>query len=202
MSRNIDTVSPRAIKLAIRVGAREALATFKRQSTQTQLLMKSTVKNAGGGRYTFIISSSSVDREKDVVDVHGIDLDNFKINPVVLWAHNSSLPPIARAANIRIAEDKLLADVIFPELGTSKLADEVRGLVEQGFVGAASIGFQPIEMSFNDAKGGFDFHKIELHEFSLVPVPANSEATIRRALRNTEVDKEIVRQVVREALRV
>lgn len=188
---------------AVRAGCQAAIATTKRHSVQKTLQLRSTVTKAAGDRvFTFTISSASVDRDRDTIDPRQIDLESFQSNPVVLWAHNNSLPPIARASNLRVVGDKLVADVTFPEPGISALADEVCGLVEAGFVNAASIGFAPTEPpTFNDQRGGFDFGKVELHEFSLVPVPANPDALVQRTFTGGEVDRAIVRQLVHEEIR-
>ena len=38
----------------------------------------------------FIASKEIVDRGGDVINIKGIDLKNFKKNPVILWSHNRS----------------------------------------------------------------------------------------------------------------
>jgi hypothetical protein len=44
------------------------------------------------------------------------------------------------------------------------------------------VGFDPIEVQPN-GKGGFNYDKWELLELSIVAVPANPGATVRRAAR-------------------
>ena len=53
-----------------------------------------TVKKLGERKYEFIASTSDIDRDDEVIEVTGWDLKNFKKNPVIMWAHNYSNPPI------------------------------------------------------------------------------------------------------------
>jgi HK97 family phage prohead protease len=53
--------------------------------------------------------------------------------------------------------------------------------VKERMLSATSVGFRPLKWSFSKDRergGGIDFHEQELLEFSIVTVPANSEATI------------------------
>jgi hypothetical protein len=46
---------------------------------------------------------------------------------------------------------------------------------------AASIGFSPVEFEFNRQRGGFDFKRSELVEWSLVSIPAAPGALLEPA---------------------
>jgi hypothetical protein len=54
------------------------------------------VPSDDGRVVTFAISTASVDRMGDTIAVDGWELDRFKANPVVLWAHASDELPTAR----------------------------------------------------------------------------------------------------------
>src|SRR5688572_32466802 len=43
---------------------------------------------------TWVASDESTDAMGDVIRVKGWDLKRFKLNPVLLWAHDDSLPPV------------------------------------------------------------------------------------------------------------
>ncbi len=49
----------------------------------------------------FCFSDNSVDRMGDTIDAAGWDLTDFNRNPVALWAHDSSAPPIGGAVSVR-----------------------------------------------------------------------------------------------------
>jgi HK97 family phage prohead protease len=62
---------------------------------------------------------------------------------------------------------------------SSGFAQQIKSAVKEGTLRATSVGFIPIKWSFSrdkDRPGGIDFAEQELLEFSIVSVPANSEA--------------------------
>lgn len=134
-----------------------------------------SVKAEGDG-YSWTISTAAVDRDRDTLAVDGWDLTDYRKNPVVLWAHDSRMPPIARAESILATAGALKARTVFPDAGVYPLADTVKALVAGGFIKSTSVGFLPLEWMFNEKRGGIDFRKQSLLEFSLVPVPSNPEA--------------------------
>ena len=54
------------------------------------------------GIFEAMISTESVDRQGDIVRATGGKLENYLKNPVVLWAHDYSKPPVARALSVEI----------------------------------------------------------------------------------------------------
>lgn len=129
----------------------------------------------------FTISTDAVDRYGDTVAVEGWQLDAFKKNPVVLWAHDSSMLPVAKASDVRIEKGKLKAKAEFMPRDISGFADAVFNALKLGYLSATSVGFIPTKYAFADDAGrrfGIDFLEQELVEFSIVPVPANAEALI------------------------
>lgn len=140
------------------------------------------------GIYEAMISTESIDRSGDIVRASGVQLDNYKKNPVVLWGHDYHAPPIAKTTQIDIIPGRgLKARFEFPPVGISSLADTVRGLWEHEFVNATSIGFDPItSRPIEPGKpfGPQEYTKWELLEFSIVTVPANQDA-VRLAFGNS-----------------
>jgi HK97 family phage prohead protease len=127
-------------------------------------------------RYTFAISSGNADRLGDVIDQNGIELARYKNNPIVLWAHDSTQLPIGRATSIYVMNNRLQATMQF---GSGRFAKGVEEAVRNGTVNATSIGFQPLAWDFSrNRSGGIDFAKIELLEFSIVPIPANADCLL------------------------
>lgn len=132
---------------------------------------------AGAGRVRrFVISTSTPDRDNDTIAVAGWKLDNYRRNPVVLWAHDYQSLPLGRAVSVAVDGDKLVADAEFAD---HDMANAVLKLIDGGFLRATSVGFRPLTSTYNNARGGTDYTAQELLEFSLVPVPANPEALIQ-----------------------
>lgn len=137
-------------------------------------------KVVGERQVRVIVSTATPDRHGDIVEIKGIELENYRRNPVVLFMHDHD-EPIARCPEIGVKNGRLEAVVQFPEEGVSKKADEVYGLIKAGVLNAVSIGFMPLEWSNLDDKqpwAGRRFIKADMLEFSIVSVPANAEALI------------------------
>jgi len=146
---------------------------------------KIAVKKGPNGRkqVSFIISTAGLDRDGDTIQPDGWVLDNYRKNPVILWAHDYSLPPIGKSVRTVIENGNLVADAEFvpPEIdgGFGRMVEQ---MLEEGFLNAASVGFMPIdyERLADDPDGwGLNFLEQELWEWSVVPVPSNPEALAR-----------------------
>jgi len=143
----------------------------------------------------------AIDSEKKTVDAHvatfewdrmderfakgSFQLDNFKNNPVVLWAHNQSLPPIGRSIHMEEDDKGLLATTQFDE--KSEFAMQIFGLFERKFLNAFSVGFIPKEfivepMDGDEERKGLVWTNAELLEYSAVSVPANPGAVVSREI--------------------
>jgi HK97 family phage prohead protease len=129
---------------------------------------------------TFCFSDGSVDRVGDRIDPHGWDLTSFRSNPVCLWAHDSSSPPIGRVRRTYVANSRLMGEIQFASAETYPFADQIYRLVVDGFVNAVSVGFLPLDWKWadDDDRHGINFERQELLEISVVPVPANAHALI------------------------
>ena len=144
-------------------------------------ILDSEVKKVGERQYEFIASTMDMDRDKEVIDVNGWDLKNFKKNPVIMFGHDYHSLPIGRATKIGVKDGKLMNVVEFPPEGTYEFADIVQRLVETGYLKTQSVGFIPKEWEDGDFEEKSDkprrtFKKQELLEISIVPVPSNPNA--------------------------
>lgn len=131
------------------------------------------------------ISSGAVDRDKEILVSKGVNLSNYRKNPVVLWAHDSRQPPIGKNQWVRKTDTEVIAKTIFAE---TPRGDEIYELYKGGYLKAFSVGFIPDfetskEPDENDIKRHPEwagarrvFTRWELLEYSAVPVPANPEA--------------------------
>lgn len=153
----------------------------------------------------FTISTPAVDRVGDTIAVDGWQLDNYRKNPVVLWAHDYTDYPVAMSRQIWAEDGKLKSIAKFVPAdnpATGKTADGIYQLYKQGFMSATSVGFRPIKWAWtedSDRKFGIDFEEQELLEYSLVPVPANAEALIEA--RSAGIDIEPLKEWARGILR-
>lgn len=149
-----------------------------------------SVEQTNPRKMAFTITTASVDRDGDTIDPTGWDLNSYSKNPVVLWAHDYSQPPVGKAVNIQATKDGLRADVEFLPQGMSQFADMIHDMCKNGFLNATSVGFRGTEFDKSaERKSGYDFKKQELLEFSIVPVPSNPEALALRGVKDAQVQR-------------
>lgn len=128
------------------------------------------------------VSTYEWDRTNEKFSPGAWDLTNYKKNPVVLWGHDGSKPPIGRAIDIKEDANGLVAVAEFDT--ASERGAEIFGLYERGFLNAFSVGFIPknhvMEPIEGQATKGVVWTDAELLEFSAVSIPANPGAIISR----------------------
>ena len=133
--------------------------------------------------YRFTASTDVIDRDGDVMMQNGWELGNFGKNPVILYGHDQfGTFPVGKAVAATASGGSLSVDVDFTPRDVSENGHEVYRLVDAGFLNAVSVGFSPIEFVWNEEHNGYDFHRTELLEVSIVAVPANQEALIAAGL--------------------
>ena len=142
----------------------------------TKRYIKALIEKATDGGYSFIASTSAVDRQGDSIDQTGWDIANFMKNPVMLWAHDYKSLPVAKVLTINPGDTRgTVGTYEFAPAEGNPFAAQLKVLVDEGFVNAVSVGFIPME------RNGNIITKSELLEISFVPVPANQEALLLAA---------------------
>lgn len=129
------------------------------------------------------ISTGDVDRDGDTIKVSGWDLAEWKANPVVLWAHDHSIPAVARGLSAKKTGGALVSRAAFPLREVYEFGGMIGDLVKAKILNTASVGFIPREFQLVDTEErfGFDFRKMSLLEWSVVNVPSNPGAMVSRA---------------------
>lgn len=114
-------------------------------------------------------STNDVDRQGDIVptSVWEAGMKNYLKNPVIL-AYHEHCEPIGRMVEHKIDEKGL-----WIKARISAAAEDVFSLVKDGVLTAFSIGFRIIDAEYNAAAELFVVKELELHEISVVSVPAN-----------------------------
>lgn len=124
-----------------------------------------------------VASTEEADRDGDVIVASGWELDNFRKNPVVLFARRYDSPPIAKALETRIRQGKLMFKLQFASRSEYPFADTIYRLYRGGFLKSFSVGFIPKDWEeLRGAAKGRLFKRQELVEISAVPVPSNPNA--------------------------
>lgn len=138
-----------------------------------KLFANATVKSVNeDGSFTAVASTAMVDRHGEVVSPDGWNLSNFKKNPVLLWAHDHSIPAIGKATKVWVEGKGKDARLMFNGVWqtVTDYGKAASQLVNEGILNSFSVGFIPQDMDGNT------YTKQELLEISLVNVPANPQA--------------------------
>jgi len=114
-------------------------------------------------------STDDIDRQGDIVpaSVWKKGIQNYLKNPVILAYHDHS-EPVGRMVDHRVDSKGL-----WVKARISSAAGEVFDLVKDGILTAFSIGFRIVDAEYDAAKELFVVKELELHEISVVSVPAN-----------------------------
>lgn len=133
-----------------------------------------TVKELGNGVFEAIVTTADVDRTNEVIDTQGLDVASWeKTGMPVLYGHDYSSLPIGKGLSYNLMKSKLKAKF---QLAVEEypFAATVAALIKGGYLNAVSIGGIVREWS-EDYR---TILKMEMVEFSVVPVPANASAII------------------------
>lgn len=150
--------------------------------TKIRALIAADISSSGlaDDEVRVVMSTAALARDGHILVPSGARLDNFRANPIVLWAHSANIP-LGNVEDIAVEGDRIRARVRFAPLGISEEADKYRGLVKAGVVRAVSVGFDPIEGKPIDPrkpKGGQRFTQWELWELSFCSVPVDPGALV------------------------
>lgn len=124
------------------------------------------------GEVEFVVSTNALDAHGERIDVDGIDIKDYKKNPVVLWGHDGFNLPIAKATKVWKEGGKLMARAKF--YLKDEFARKVYDYIADGYLNAVSIGGMVQEWG----EDGITIKSLLMKEFSVVSIPANQEALV------------------------
>ncbi len=137
-------------------------------------------------------STVDVDRHGDVIpnSVWERGLENYLKNPVILAFHDHN-QPVGRMVEHKIDERGL-----WIKAKISKAADRVYQLVKDEVLTAFSVGFRIKDAEYNTAAEVFLVKELELHEISVVSVPANQNTlfNLQKSFSSPEEYTEFIKQ--------
>ncbi len=147
---------------------------------------------------TFVLcDSSSINSQGFRIPLEGMNLDRFRVNPVMLYQHDK-YNVIGKWENIRIEDGKLLADAKFDS--EDELARQVEGKVERGFLKGCSVG-----IIINDMKlvgEVYEATATELMEASICSVPSDAGAVRLMDADRNPIDFQTVKLSFEQSLNI
>ena len=130
-----------------------------------------------------VISTSGLNCYGSRILTSGIDLAQYKRNPVLLWMHrrcyNGKDMPIGRMENLRIDGDLLIGTPVFDK--NDEFAKQIASKWEHGFLRMASAGIEIVETSsapelLLPGQTRATITRCKLEEVSIVDIGGNDEA--------------------------
>lgn len=130
-------------------------------------------------------STNDKDRHGDVVptSVWEKGLTDYLKNPVILAYHNHTMPVG------KMVEHKVDSKGLWIKANITDAAGDVYKLIKKGVLSAFSIGFRIKDAEYNNAAEVFLVKDLELHEISVVSVPANQN-TLFNLAKSFDTDEE------------
>ncbi len=134
---------------------------------------------------TFMATTKQEDRDRDIIIPEGGRFENYRQNPVFLWAHDwmGTRLPIGKSLAERILPGTgVEMDIQFDE--KDAFAMEVYRKYKEGYLNAVSIGFIGKKWAWRNPDigwaGGREYQEWEMLELSGCPVPSNPGALQQR----------------------
>ncbi len=162
------------------------------ETKEMQDFISATKAAEDSGSFEVVISTGDVDRDGEIIDQNGWDFALYRMNPIVLWAHDYGSLPIGITEDIRIEGNQTIAKGKFAPESANPFAQQVRRLYDLKIVRATSVGFIARDMNGNTIT------KAELMEFSFVPVPANPYALSILESRKLNAGEFIAKGILKE----
>jgi HK97 family phage prohead protease len=130
--------------------------------------------------------ASTVDRDRqgDIIPMKAWNegLINYLKNPIILAYHNHQMP-IGKMVEHKVTDLGLWIRAQIPqEVG------DVYKLIKKGILSAFSVGFKVRDADYDSASESFLIKELELHEISVVSIPANQNTlfSLAKAFDNAE----------------
>lgn len=127
----------------------------------------------------FVMADELVNRKQWRMLLSGLNMDNFKKNPIAVRQHDTWSVPVGRWENVRVENGQLVGTLVFDK--NDEEAVRLYWKYKDGFMNAVSIHILPIEQSEDPAlllPGQVypTITKSELLEVSVVTLPGNANA--------------------------
>lgn len=158
---------------------------------------------------THYISTVTPDRFGDIINPYGMDAENFRKNPIVLFGHNHHTRGNVIGKNIALNVDDFGVKAI-TQFADTPAGKDLYILNKEGFLNAWSIGYIPKKTktqntTINNQSVSYNIiDEWELLEYSSVVIPANPDALnlMLKEIKSPEVLNEINLSMLKDKIDV
>lgn len=157
----------------------------------------------------YTLTDETVDRMGDIVKAAGVQLDNYRKNPVVLAFHNGRSLPVGSAVKVWYdpPTESVKGWILFLDdtIDKTGFSDTVFRMAKVGVMNGGSIGFNAVEVTIPSKEErevlkmtpyGVIFNKSDLIEWSVTPTPANPSALQDKGLQPHHVRSLVVNKAL------
>lgn len=123
-----------------------------------------------------VFSTGGEDRQGEIVDQNGWKLDEFMLNPVILFCHDNYQPAVGKCIELAKDGNGNLTGAIQFAGAEYDFALTLFKLYAGGFMRAFSVGFMNSKYEIDQENDTVILKENTLYEISCVNVPANSMA--------------------------
>lgn len=133
------------------------------------------IKAVDQAKYTIraVFSTNVEDRHGEIVNQNGWNLVEYMLNPVVLYQHDMSLPPIGKIIELGLNTEGQLEGTVQYAVEENPFAKVIYNLYVGKYMRAFSAGFRNDEYSIDQQNETVILMRNTLYEISAVSVPAN-----------------------------
>jgi phage head maturation protease len=144
------------------------------------------------------VTTKAMDRDNEIVLPEGLELEQYRLNPVVLWGHDQDRP-IGKALWVKLDAEGVLAKTQYisrPEKYVGEwLPDFVFSMIQADVLRGKSIGFLPLEIRDPEQEElalnpslQMVISRSLLLEYSVVSVPSNPLAVVEAVSKGVGLD--------------
>lgn len=149
---------------------------------------------------TFTMTDETVDSYGDIVRAKGCNLDRFNKNPIALLNHRADMI-VGTWSDVEQKAKRIDGKVTLANEGTAPHIDMTFGLMSQGILRAASIGFMPTKVERRLDENGepmwsYDILEWEMYEASIVAIPANPSCLARSIRAGDMVARDYLEEIL------
>lgn len=124
------------------------------------------------------VSTGDVDREGDIIEPKGMELEEYMKKPIILYRHNRTpgataieTLPVGRMLWAKVVGNKVKMAPKFHQ--ETELSRKLHWMYKKGFMTDWSIGYKPLDRIEDNDITGRHLTRCSVHEVSTVPIGMN-----------------------------